>query len=192
MKYITSIFIVSIISLTMSITYAQEKDNSYEFGFPDQNYWAVEGSFGIIAAFGEDDMSNIGDNVNVGMSLAISKTFESGFFMTSGFTFSTFRDTGLWDNPLKYLSADVEAGYKFRTSSPFEPFIALGTSYVYAPNTIEDSDGSLTFNASLGALMWFKDSRYALSGRWRYKGANSVFVPSHTQLLFGLVYKFDY
>lgn len=189
MKNILKFLLIAVIAfLIPSAVSGQEKDETGSFlASNGESYWSVDVGFGLVAGFEESNQAKIGDKVNIGASLAIMRTFQSNLFLSSGITFSTIEDSGLWENPLDYFSVNLEGGYKIDTNSPFMPFLSIGGSYISAPNTIENSKAAYALSTSVGALMWFKNSKFAISSKWTYKMVNSNYMAPHSQLLFGIV-----
>jgi hypothetical protein len=173
-------------------TSAQEKnDETTDFFKSGHSYWTAEASFGVIAAWdSESSAQTIGDKINVGLTLGISRTFESNWFVSTGASFSVGKENSLWSNPLNYFSANLEGGYQLKTETSFVPFLALGVSYINAPNTIVNSESTVTINPTAGFSWWFKNSSYGLLTKLGYKLGNKENMPSHQFLTIGLTKKF--
>jgi len=174
--------------MSATLVVAQEKGDN-KFFDPGNRYWTTDVSFGVIAGWENKDVDKMGDQINVGLSLGLTRTFESNLFASVGASVSFLEETELWDNPLDYFSINIEGGYQFRTGAPIIPYVALGASYINAPNTIADSKSSLSFNPSAGLIMWFKNSKLAMTVRYGLKLASNDYMETHKQLMIGLSYR---
>lgn len=172
---------------------AQDDANKNEYSFFEDgnSYWTVDATFGVIAGWdGQSDVERLGDQVNVGLTIGAARTFESNLFTSASVSFSVAESTGLWDNPLEYLSVNLEGGYKFKTGTFFVPFVALGANYLNAPNTIANSKSSIAINPSAGVNAWFKNSTFGLTTKFGYRIASDDYMGSHRYLTVGIIKKF--
>ncbi|MCI2228270.1 hypothetical protein MC378_03755 [Polaribacter sp. MSW13] len=135
-------------------------------------------------------VDKMGDRVNVGLSIGVARTFESNLFASTSVAFSVGKETGLWDNPIDYLSVNLEGGYKFKTGTFFVPFLAIGGSYINAPNTIANSKSSIAITPSAGFNMWFKNSSYGFTTKFGYKLVSNDYMETHKYLTIGIIKKF--
>lgn len=174
------------------VTFAQDASKKENQFFEEGNsYWTADATFGVIAGWdAEQDVLKMGDEVNVGVTLGVARTFESNLFTAASVSFSVAESTGLWDNPLDYLAINLEGGYKFKTSGNFVPFIALGASYINAPNTIANSKSSIAINPSAGVNLWFSKSNWGATTKFGYRVASNEFMGNHRYLTIGVIRKF--
>lgn len=182
--------------LVMAQKNSTKKD--YNFFNDGHSYWTIDATFGVIAGWDEQAYTDnnilytekIGDQVNVGLTIGATKTFESNFYASTSVAFSVAKETGLWDNPLNYLAINLDGGYKFKTGTFFVPFLALGGSYINAPNTIANSNSSIAFTPSAGFNMWFKNSSLGFTTKFGYRLVSNEFMETHKYLTVGLIKKF--
>lgn len=154
-------------------------------------YWAADATFGIIATWSKEaDIERLKEGTNVGVTLGVSRTFESNLFTSASVSFSVAESTGLWENPLDYFAVNLEGGYKFKTGTLFVPFLAIGANFINAPNTIVDSKSSIAFSPSAGANFWIKNSTFGVTTKFGYKIASDDYMGSHSFLTVGIIKKF--
>jgi len=170
-----------------------ETVNRFSFISEDKqkvNSWALHLNLGAIRLFkNQPTYSNLQDNINVGLDVGITRTFTNNFFLSSSFTFSIIKDAGLWENPLTYYSANLTAGYKFETNGLTEPYLSIGTSFIGAPNTIDNSSSSFSFNLTAGCIFWLRDSNYGITMDATYKSVSNENMVSHSRISVGVAYK---
>ncbi|WP_435415098.1 hypothetical protein [Polaribacter aestuariivivens] len=178
----------TIIVLFMSILiYAQGSDKDTYKGHKDR--WEV---FGAIYSINFDNTAsvNVQDNINIGLQVGVSRAFKNNFFLAAGANISTIRNAGLWENPVDYISFNVEGGYRIQTGGLTEGVIAIGSSYINAINTLPDAESSFSANIKGGFIFWLNDSNWGLTIADTYKFVNSDFMVSHNQITVGTIYKF--
>lgn len=159
-----------------------------------QAWKASESKLNVTADFGSTKFNNtastdVGDNINVGLSLGVTRVFENNLYVSSGVTFSTFKSTEFWVNSLDYFSVNANVGYQFNTGRLTVPYLALGTSFIKAVDAIPNASNSFSFNVTGGFVFWLKDSKYGLTMQNTYKFASSDSMVSHNQITFGVAYK---
>lgn len=124
-----------------------------------EDTWTLDIGFGSTRLFkNEPTHTNLQDNIMVGVDLGVSYTFSSGLYGAVSTTFNTFKQGpfDLWENPLQYFSLNLDLGYKFDTGGLTEPYLAVGTSFIGAPNTIDGSSSSFSVNLTGGFLFWLR------------------------------------
>ncbi len=155
--------------------------------------WEVSGAFGSIH-FDNTATVHVQDNINVGLTFAVARKFANNFYTSAGVAFSTVTDAGLWENPLHYFSGNVDIGYRFRSKNipkPFMvPYIAIGTSYIKAANTLPNAESNFSGNITGGFIFWLNNSHWGLTLQDTYKFVNSTSMVSHNQITIGAAYKF--
>lgn len=154
----------------------------------NEGKWEVATELGATKLYNNSTL-NTGDNVNVGLSLEAKRLFGNNLFVSAGTTFSTLKNTFLWDNPLNYFSIDLYSGYRFNSNGLTNYSLAIGTSYISAPNTVPNGSSSFSLNFSGGFIFWLRDSNYGIILRNTYKAAMDDNYVSHNRLSVGLAYK---
>ena len=139
----------------------------------------------------EPTFSNLKDNVNVGLDLGVTYTFKSNLYASLGGTFSLLEDGpfDLWDNPLTYYSFNADIGYKFDTGGLSQPYLAVGGSFIGAPNTIDGSSGTFSVNLTGGFLFWLRDSNWGITIQNTYRYVDNTDMVPHNRFTFGVRYR---
>ncbi len=156
--------------------------------FASENEWNISTTFGATKLFNTSEL-NVGDNVNAGLSLEVTRVFDTNFFVSAGTTFSALNSTFLYDNPLNYFSMDLYGGYKIDSEGLTDYSLAIGTSFISAPNTVPNGNSSFSLNFSAGATFWLNHSDYGIIVRNTYKAALGDNFVSHNRFSLGLAYK---
>jgi hypothetical protein len=136
--------------------------------------------------------TNLQDNVNVGFDVGITKTFSNNIYLSSGVTFSFLKDApwGFWENPLNYFSVNADLGYKFDLDGKLtEPYLAIGGSYISAPNTIANSSSTFSLNFTGGFIFWLRNSNYGLVIQNTFKNVNDENMVPHNRFTVGVRYR---
>lgn len=116
-----------------------------------------------------------------------------GFSLEGAATLSGIGDIdGLLSNNFSYNSLDGYLRYDFNLSdNNLVPFIAIGTSFIGAPSSRQDSNPTSTFNTAIGGTLWVTH-HWGINAQMTYKVSPQEFrsMVNHTQLTAGLVYSF--
>ncbi|MGY0406897.1 MAG: hypothetical protein ACWIPJ_00865 [Polaribacter sp.] len=187
----------SIITLTVALFIGFFTFGQVTKKYSREENWGITASFGSIN-FDNTNSVNVQDNINVVVSLEVTKKFRNNMFASIGTTFSFLNEGGdrgkLWENPVDYLSIDANLGYRFINRNypkPFVvPYIAVGTSYITKVNTIADAKSSFSTNITGGLIFWLNHSNFGLTLKDTYKFVDSNSMVSHNQIMVGLAYKF--
>ena len=158
------------------------------------NKWEASVALGTIN-FKNSESLTVGDNINVGLTFEGLYKFDNNMFLSGGTTFSVIKNfEGLWQNTLNYFSINANAGYRFKTVTKTEPFIvpyvAVGTSFINAANTITNAKASVSANFTWGAIIKMKDAKWGMTIQNTYKAVNSASMVNHNQFTLGAAYKF--
>jgi len=179
--------------LVYAFSYAQFSNRNSSEG-----KWQVDMNFGSTKLYNTTSL-NVGDNINVGLDLGVTREFANNIYASVSLTSSTIKKAGeLWENPLTYFSSNFSAGYVFndlktdRFGHQFiTPFFGVGTSFISAPNTIENSESSNSINFTVGAIIWLRDSNLGFVLKDTYKEVNNNFMVSHNRITLGLKYNLE-
>lgn len=150
--------------------------------------WRLSSTFGATKFFNSSS-KDVQENVNVGMSMEVTRVLNNGFFISAGTTFSTLKSTPLWENSLNYFSIDTQVGYLSNISDLTEYSLAAGTSFLSAPNTIDNANSSFSLNLSGGLTFWLNNTDVGIIVRNTYKIALNENYVSHNRFSLGLAYK---
>ena len=158
-----------------------------------QNYdnkWVI----GISGSFVIFDNNSLGESYNSQLpKINISRYLFSGFSLEGAATLSGIGDIdGLLSNNFSYNSLDGYLRYDFNLSdNNLVPFIAIGTSFIGAPSSRQDSNPTSTFNTAIGGTLWVTH-HWGINAQMTYKVSPQEFrsMVNHTQLTGGLVYSF--
>ena len=158
-----------------------------------QNYdnkWVI-GTSGSLVIF---DNNSLGESYNSQLpKINISRYLFSGFSLEGAATLSGIGDIdGLLSNNFSYNSLDGYLRYDFNLSdNNLVPFIAIGTSFIGAPSSRQDSNPTSTFNTAIGGTLWVTH-HWGINAQMTYKVSPQEFrsMVNHTQLTGGLVYSF--
>ena len=156
-------------------------------------------NFGFTNFF-EDDLiyDVLRDNINFGVDIGVTKTFDSQFYVSGGLTFSILDDGvfDIWENTLNYFSFNADVGYTFKYHEIIEPYVAVGGSYV---STVLDNDFSpgvpdvintYSINLVTGSVFWMgKSKNYGILVQHTFKLVNDEDMVSHNRFVTGIRFK---
>jgi hypothetical protein len=118
----------------------------------------------------------------------INRYLFYGFSLDGAVTLSGIGDIdGLLSNSFSYNSLDGYLRYDFNLSdNNLVPFIAIGTSFIGAPSSRQDSNPTSTFNTAIGGTLWVTH-HWGINAQMTYKVSPQEFrsMVNHTQLTGG-------
>ncbi|MFY0602725.1 MAG: outer membrane beta-barrel protein [Flavobacteriaceae bacterium] len=186
-KLISIILIVAWVSNTTA-----QKSKHQNSKKVKKDTWTIDVDFGA-TKLSEDEptYSLLKDNVNVGFNVGATRTFENNLFVSAGVTFSVLKNGpfDLWENPMDYFSVNADVGYKFKSDALTEPYLAIGTSFISAVNTIPNAESSFSINFTGGFIFWLRDSNYGIVIQNTYKSVSSDYMVSHNRVTLGVRYR---
>lgn len=154
--------------------------------------WTADLNFGN-TLFEQNKAVAIGLNEknNVGFDIGLTCHFHQGIFISSSVTFSFLDEfQGIWENPLNYLSVDLNGGYTFNKKNQIQPFLGIGFGYIQEPNIISNADeGAISFNTMAGLTYWIPYTNIGIAGQYTFKSVNNDFMVSHHRYVLGVKYK---
>lgn len=161
---------------------------------------SVDVHFGFTNFFNDDIIYNsLKDNINFGGDVSVTKTFDSQFYVSSGFTFSIIDDGvfDLWKNTLNYFSVNADVGYRFKYYRIIEPYAAIGGSYILTSldelppfSTLSKDIKTYSINLTTGTVIWLGRSNYGIVVQNIIKIVNDKNLVSHNRFVLGFKYKF--
>lgn len=150
--------------------------------------WEVAGTIYSIN-FDNTATVNVQDNINIGLQVGVVRNFKNNLFLGASINTSTIKNAGLWENPVNYLSFNLQGGIKIPTGGLTEGILAVGSSYISAINTLPNAKSSFSGNITGGFIFWLRNSNWGLTLQDTYKFVNSDYMVNHNQILVGIRYK---
>ena len=175
-----STLLALIFLLSLSVAAAQSKKCK----------WVV----GVSGSYVGFENNSLGEHYNSQFpKINLTRYLFSGLSFGASITISGLGDVeSLFSNHFSYNSFDGYLRYDFNLSdNNFVPYLVLGRSLIGAPETIENSEKTLTSNLAFGSTFWVTN-HWGLNGQIMYKISPEKYnsMVNHQQLTVGLVYSF--